>query len=81
MNTMNFKVTKGSKEFLNQIFHIERLEEMIYIDKISGLKILDTWEEIQEISKYPNEKFFFDMHLMVELENNLKFIEEIELVK
>ncbi len=81
---VKIKIEKGAPELEGKTLSLVRTKEGHYICQKSGIEIVDAWGEIElleEYSKKYRSNSFFDMQLFsTSFGNDLKFIDEIELV-
>lgn len=77
---IKFKVLKSDEILKDKIFIVEKINEMLYKDISTGLTFIDTWDELDTIAAY-KESHFYDLHIFTDIDNKLRFIEEIKVIK
>lgn len=81
---MNLLVKESTDATLDGItLQLERIYDMRYKCKLTGLEIMDTWEEIPLIDRTYHDAGntkFWDMHTFAVTKAGLVFIEEVEVL-
>jgi len=76
---MKIKITKGHPELKGKILDLVEDSEMVWKCKKTGMKIIDTWDELFTIQDWKDDdREFWDLHLFTDSGTNLKWINAIE---
>lgn len=75
---IKIKVIEGDESLKGKILNLIQTDDMVYICENTGIRLIDTWQELEEMKKYSTERHFFDMHLFSDSFKDLQFITEIE---
>ena len=81
---INIKIVTAHKELEGKTLTLVLIDEMIYKCQTTGIEIIDTCDELSVLKDWSikyNSKIFYDMHLFCYGENELQFIDEIELIQ